>query len=270
MIKFVKVIATAAVITAAIITVSGCSRITVLRTKELKGVQDTLQMELTAALTAVAESLQNQLAETQKKLAEEQSKLLEEQKTIAEMLRLLRADQFMRFSEIDRKVSAIESNLAESHSRLSQLDRQTAEVSRRLGRALASEEEAANQRQLQLQQLFEIAMSDFNAGRYDLAISGFQDLVTQHPGSPLAIEAEFWTAESHFAKRDFETAEKQYFDFIRSHPNNPRICVTMFKLGLAYEKQEKNRSRDMVWNNLLERCPDGQEAQAVRAQKEKR
>jgi TolA-binding protein len=215
-------------------------------------------MELTA--------VQNQLIEEQNKLLAEQNKLLEEQKTIAEILRLLRADQVVRFNQIDRKVSAIESNLLESHSRISRLDQQTAEVHRRLERRLALEDEAANQLQLQIEKLFEIAMGDFNAGRYDIAIGGFQDLITQFSDSPFAVDAEYWIAESHFAKRDYAAAEKAYFDFIRNRPDAAKNCASLYKLGLAYERQEKIRSRDMVWGNLLDRCPDAQETQAVREQ----
>jgi tol-pal system protein YbgF len=257
MIKIIRTIAIGAIAVTAL-SVTGCSRITILRTTELKGVQDTLKMELVAA--------QNLLIEEQNKLLAEQNKLLEEQKTIAEILRLLRADQVVRFNQIDKKVSAIESNLLESHSRISRLDQQTAEVHRRLERRLAMEEEAANQLQLQIEKLFEIAMSDFNAGRYDIAIGGFQDLMTQYSDSPLAIDAEYWIAESHFAKKDYEAAEKAYFDFIRNHPDAEKNCVSLYKLGLAYERQTKTRSRDMVWGNLLDRCPEADEAQLVKEQ----
>ncbi|MDR3013276.1 MAG: tetratricopeptide repeat protein [Chitinispirillales bacterium] len=237
---------------------TGCSRITVLRTQELHAVRDTLRADQTAAL-AEMETMES-------RLAAEQAKLLEYQALVAETLRLLRADQLIRFNDIDRKISAIENNLAESHARLTRLDRQTAEVSRRIEQTLAREDEAANQRSLQIEQLFEIAMSDFNAGRYDLAINGFQDLSRQFPESPFAPDAEFWAAESFFAKNDFESAEQLFFEFIRAYPDSPKTCAAFFKLGLAYERQRKIRSRDMVWNNLLTRCPNAVEAQAVRAQ----
>jgi len=224
---------------------------------EMHAVRDTLRESLTAA--------QAKFIEEQSKLLAEQSRMLEEQKTASEMLRLMRADMLVRFNEVDRKVSAIESNLSESQSRISRLDQKTSEFSRRLEQKLASDDEAANQRKVQIEKLFEIAMSDFNAGRYDLAISGFVDFSRQFPETPQAPEAEYWAAEARFAKKEYEVAEKEYMQFIRKYPDGARSCAVFYKLGLVYEQQEKKKSAEMVWNNLLQRCPDSQEAQAVKA-----
>ncbi|MDR2728332.1 MAG: outer membrane protein assembly factor BamD [Chitinispirillales bacterium] len=250
----IKKIGAIAICCAAAVVLSGCSHITVLRTQELKEVQDRV------------DTLHSKLSVLQTKLLEEQIKLQEEQKTNSEMLRLMRADQQMRFNDIDRKVSAIENNIFESHSQLSTLKQTTTEVSRRLEQKLANDEEAAHIRKLQLEKLFEIAMGDFNAGRYDLAISGFRDLAAQFPESAEAPDAEYWIAESYYAKKDYESAEKAYFDFVKKYTDGPRYCVSLYKLGLAYGHQEKMKSRDMVWRNLLNRCADSPEAQAVKTQ----
>ncbi len=226
---------------------NGCSHMTVLRVQELKAVQsrvDSLHAELTTM----------------------QTKLLEEQKTNGEMLRLLRADQQVRFNEIDRKVSALESNLNENQSRLSKIVQNTSEVSKKLEQKLADEAEAANQKKLQIEKLFEIAMSDFNAGRYDMAINGFRDIVRQFPDSPQGPEAEYWTAECFYAKKEYESAERAYLDFIKKYPNGPRFCVSLYKLGLTYDYQSKVKSKDMVWRNLVDKCKDSQEAQVVKTQ----
>jgi len=208
---------------------------------------------------------QDEFSEAQDSLLTEQQKLMEALQTSIEMLRLLRADQQMRFGEIDRKVSAIETNVFESQSRLSRLDRQTAEVGRRLEQKLANDEDAANQRKLQLEKLFEIAMGDFNAGRYDLAVSGFRDFVKQFPETPQATDAEYWIAEAFYAKKEYDTAEKEYFGFVKKYPDGGKYCVSLYKLGLVYDVQGKTKSRDMVWKNLLDKCESSPEAQAVKS-----
>jgi TolA-binding protein len=259
MVRAVRTIAVCAAAAAAL-SAAGCSKITVMRTKEFVAARDTLRAELAAA--------QSRLIEEQNKLLAEQNKLMEEQKLSSEMLRLIRADQGARFSELDRRVAAIERNLYESQSRLSSLDQRTAEVNRRLERSMAAAQEAENLRLQQIASLFDLSMGDFNTGRYDIAISGFEDLIKQYPEAPQAADAEFWIAEAHFANKKYQTAEKLYFELVKKYPEGQRICVTLYKLGLAYEHQDKKKSRDMVWVNLLERCPDIQEAQAVKAQME--
>ncbi|MCL2690191.1 MAG: outer membrane protein assembly factor BamD [Chitinispirillia bacterium] len=252
----IKKIGAAVFCFAAVIALSGCSHITVLRTQELKEIQDRV------------DTLHSKNINLHTKLHEKQEKLDEQMKTTSEMLRIMRAEQQMHFTNLDRKISAVENNIFENQSQLSNLKQSTAEVSRRLEQQIANAEEAANLRKLQLEKLFEIAMGDFNAGRYDLAIGGFRDLATQFPESAEAPEAEYWIAESYFAKRDFETAEKAYFEFVKKHADGPRYCVALYKLGLTYGHQNKMRSREMVWRNLLNRCADSPEAQAVQAQLE--
>jgi tol-pal system protein YbgF len=225
-------------------------------------------------MNAVRDSLSAELAATQARLIEEQKKLLaemrtmfEEQKTASEMLRLMRADLLVRFNEIDRKASAIARSTEENTSRLSQMDRKTSEISRRQEQMASAAEDAANQRKVQMEQLFGIAMSDFNAGRYDLSVSGFTDFVKQFPEAPQTPDAEYWMAEARFAKKEYEAAEREYMQMIKKYPDGAKSCAVFYKLGLVYEHQEKKKSMDMVWNNLLQRCPDSEEAQAVKSRK---
>jgi len=255
----IKSIAVTAAVLLISISATNCSRIRYTTKFEMDTVRDTLRADVVSA--------QTKLIEEQKRLLAEQSVMLEEQKTASEMLRLMRADLLVRFNEIDRKVSAIERNLSESQSRISSLDKKTSELSSSLKQKLASDEDAANQRKVQVEKLFEIAMSDFNAGRYDLAVSGFTDFVRQFPDASQTPDAEYWIAEARFAKKDYETAEKEYMQFIKKYPDGAKSCAVFYKLGLVYEQQEKKKSMDMVWNNLLQRCPDTQEAQAVKSRK---
>jgi len=226
---------------------------------EMDAIRDTLREDLTA--------IQAKLIEEQKRLLAEQSNLLKEQKEASEMLRLMRAELMMRFGEIDRKASAIAKNTDEITARQTQIDRKATEISRRQEQMASAAEDAANQRKVQIEKLFEIAMGDFNAGRYDLAVSGFTDFAKQFPDIPQTQEAEYWIAEARFAKKEYDAAEKEYMQFIKKYPNGTKSCAVFYKLGLVYEQQEKKKSMDMVWNNLLQRCPDSQEAQAVKSRK---
>ncbi len=232
------------VVFAAVVVFQGCSHITLLRTEELREVQSRV------------DSLHNNMSQTQREL-------MQEQKANSEMLRLMRADQQIRFNQIERQVSAIENNISENLLRLAQIDQKTSEFSRRLEEKLSADSLETVSRRREIEHLFKLARSDFDAGRYDLAISGFEDIIGQFPETEEAIKSKYWIAESHYAKRDFETAEQVYLDFIRSHADRPEICVAFYKLGLSYEHQNKMKSREMVWRRMLKHCPDSQEAKIV-------
>jgi tol-pal system protein YbgF len=225
---------------------SGCTNLTMLRTKELRAVKSSVD-----SLNTVLSTMQ--------------SKLLDEQKTHSEMLRLLRADQQVRFNEIDRKVSAIEGNLSENQYRLSKIDEKTAEFQKKFDAKLMADSMAGSAQIAEIEKLFQIAMSDFNAGRYDIAQSGFRDLVSQFPESKIAQDAEYWMAECSYARKAYAEAEGIYLGYIKKYPQGSKMCVSLYKLGLVYDKQNKTKSKTMLWNKLIEQCPDSEEAKVAKS-----
>ena len=234
-------------VAAVLLTGTGCSNMTMLRTRELRAVQSHV------------DSLRTEMVTLQKKM-------YEEQKDLTEVIRLIRADQQMKFGDLDRKVSQISSNLNENQFRLSKIDEQTSEFQKKLAAKLAADSAADNARSAEADKLFQMAMSDFNAGRYDIAANGFGDLAAQFSELPIAAEAEYWVAECHYAKRNYSDAEQEYIAYVKKYPQGSRLCVALYKLGLTYDKQNKAKSKKMVWKKALEQCPDSPEIQVIQAQ----
>lgn len=226
---------------------TGCSNLTMLRTQELRAVQTKVD-SLNYAMTSL------------------QKKVLEEQKAQGEMLRLLRADQQIRFNELDRKVSVIDGALSENQMKLSKIDEKTAQVEKKIEAKLSADSENVSNKNAEAEKLFQIAMSDFNAGRFDIAISSFNDLILKCPGSPIAQDCEYWISECQYAKRNFPEAEKGYLSYVKKYPQGSKMCVSLYKLGLVYEKQNKDKFKNMVWKKVIEQCPDSQEAKVIQAQ----
>lgn len=225
---------------------TGCSNLTMLRTKELRAVK------------AEVDSLRRELVSLQKTM-------YEEQKAQTELLRLLRADQQSRLSDIERKLAEISLNVAETQSHLSTITQKTVEVNKKLEAKLAADSINNTSRKTEAEKLFQIAMSDFTAGRYDIASKGFKDIASRFPDSPLASEAEYWIAECSYAKKDYNSAEEDYIIYIKKYPQGSKICVALYKLGLTYEKQNKIKSKNMVWKKALEQCPNSPEAQVIKS-----
>jgi tol-pal system protein YbgF len=224
---------------------SGCSSITVLRTKELKAQSDTLFHRI--------DSLNREIAA--------------KQATQDELLRLIRADLQLRFNELEKKIADLSSGLSESQYRLSRLDEKTADFQKQLQAKLAADSLAVASKNEEINKLFQIAMSDFNAGRFDIAISGFQDLITRFPEAEESQEAQYWIAECNYAKKLYEGAQQEYLSYIKQNPQGTKVCVALYKLGMAYEKIGKSRSRDLVWKKLVDQCPESEEAKLTRSRK---
>lgn len=231
----------------AIFCMIGCSNLTMLRTQELRDVQgrvDSLHAELSSV----------------------QGRIEASQKEQIEMLRLLRADQQVRFNELDRKLSVVEGNLTESQYKLSKIDEKTAEFKKQFEASRVADSAMAGAQSAEMEKLFEVAKSDFNAGRYDIAKGGFEDLIKQFPESNLIEIAEYWIGECFYAKREYGNAAKKYMEYIKKYPEGERMSVTLYKLGLTYERLNKVKSKNMVWKKLLDQYPESQEAKMVKVQ----
>jgi len=227
-----------------LMSLQGCSYVTVLRTRELAAVQDTLKI---------------QIAALDKKISNQQ----QEQN---ELLRLIRADQAVRFSELERKYAQLSNNLSENQYRLSKIYENTSDVQKQLEEKLATDSATAQTRGLEIEKLFQIASEDFNAGRFDIACGGFEDIFSRFPDTPQGQESQFWIGECFYAEKNYEDAESAFLLYVHNYPSGGKACTALYKLGLCYEKLHKKNSQELVWKKLLETCPDSDEAKIVTSQ----
>jgi TolA-binding protein len=222
-----------------------CSSITMVRIKELKQIQarvDSLQANLMAR----------------------QEEMLKEQKGQNELLRLIRADQQVRFDEMGQKISSLEGSLTESKYRLTQIDKKTQEIQEQWKAKAVSESTSVGQKNSQIDKLYQIAYSDFTSGRFDLAFNGFADFIKRFPESPYIDEATFFSAECMYGKKDLDKAETGFANYIRTFREGKKICSALYKLGLVFEHKKMLEKRKMVWQKLLTTCANSDEAAMVK------
>lgn len=225
---------------------SSCTNITLLRTQELREVQSHID-SLKAEMAALQESIIN------------------EQKQQSEMLRLIRADQQIRFAEFERRLAALAGNISESQDRLSKIDRKTLEIKKRWEERAREDSLSNAAEEAEIENLYEIALNDFTAGRYEISMSGFQDLINKFPESHQAQEAHYWLPECYYVQGKYEDASEGYKNYIKNYTNGSKVCVALYKLGLIYEKKKKRKACKMVWTKLINQCPDSEEAEAAKA-----
>jgi len=199
------------------------------------------------------------------KLDVAQERMYKEQKKQGELLRVIRADMQVRFGELSQRVDAIEGGVHESQERLTDIDRKTAEIRERWQEQARVDSVQAAMDRAEEENLFQIAYRDFSAGRHELALAGFRDLMERYPESSFAEKAQYWVAESHYAQKQYDSAEVEYTGYIKAYPQGEKICPAFYKLGLVYDRQGKAKHKKLVWDKVLERCPQSEEARAVAA-----
>ncbi len=224
-----------------LVILQSCGSITVLRTRELNAVRDSLKIEIAALDKKISDQQQEQ----------------------NELLRQIRADQQVRFSDLDQKIIELGSNLSENQYRLSKIYENTSDVQKQLQAKLVADSTSAKTQSSEIDKLFQIANSDFNAGRFDIARSGFQDLATRFPETNQGQESQFWIGECFYAGKDYDKAEPALLLYVRNYPQGAKACTALYKLGLCYEKLDKKKSQELVWKKLVEKYPESDEAKLI-------
>ncbi len=226
----------------------GCSHITMLRVEELKQVQ------------AHVDTLAARLDQTQQQV-------LKSQKRQSELLRVVRADMQVRFGELSQRVSAVEGTIYERQERLTDIDRKTAEIRERWDEKARTDSMKQAMERAEQENLYQIASSDFSSGRFGLAMAGFRDFLTSYPESEWADPATYWVAECHYAQKDLDSAKIAYSAYLKQFPEGEKVCSALYKLGLVFDKTKRAKHRDAVWDKLLSRCPESEEARMVQGRK---
>jgi TolA-binding protein len=221
----------------------GCANITVLRVAELKAVEEHV------------DTLKAQVMEAQEKATKQQT----------ELLRVIRADMQVRFGELSQRIAAIEGGVNESQARLQDIDKKTGDLRLRLDEKARADSLKQALQKAEEENLFQIAYGDFSAGRYDLALGGFKDLIVRFPSSSQAEAAGYWSAECAYAQKDYDNAEVGYTAYLKNYQNGSKVCATLYKLGLVYDKKQKKQHQKLVWDKLQAQCPKSDEAQAAAA-----
>ncbi len=94
------------------------------------------------------------------------------------------------------------------------------------------------------EEYYEIASEHLRDGAYPLAIENYQELLDQHPFSPLAEDAEFKIAQAHFQNRSCPEAIAGFSDFQRRHPTSPYLPLVGYLIGVCHENQMQKPDRD--------------------------
>lgn len=122
---------------------------------------------------------------------------------------------------------------------------------------------------LDLENLFNQARDDYIRGKYDLALTGFKSVYEKDAGGTWKELAMFWLGETMLKQERPDKALEAYQRVVKEFPRGNKVCSAHFKSGLIYNSKKDNAKRDEEWAKLLSECPGSNEAQrAQEMQKE--
>lgn len=116
-----------------------------------------------------------------------------------------------------------------------------------------------------LQQTYQAALTDFNAGKYPLATSEFQDVIKYYPMDPFAGSAQFYLGEISYREHNYDDAVQSYNIVLEQFSGSSKAPAAQLHKGMALIALNKRESGVHELRSLIQRYPQTPEAAQARA-----
>lgn len=242
----------------------GCSNMTVLRTREIRAVGDSVK------------AVEQKVVEVQKSVDDLN---LKQGGTSSKM----RADLTLMLGELKDQISQLRSEIDETQYRLGQLSTKLEHLEQRkiviggdtsasvAGVGGAAAAAGANPKVgnpaavkvvegLDLDHIFNQAREDYVRGKYDLSYSEFKTVYEKDQGGSYKELALYWMGECLYKGGKPDKAFELYARTISEFPKGTKVCSARFKMGLMQNDLNEKEKRDEIWSQLLKTCPGTNEA----------
>jgi TolA-binding protein len=123
-------------------------------------------------------------------------------------------------------------------------------------------------------EMYQAANRDFSTGRYELAISGFREVVRRFPDSPLAESAQYSIGESYLSlahgpaasaradrpTRELELAVQEFRKVIVNYPRGAKVPAALYKEAIALTELKQVALAQVRLQYILDHFPQSEEA----------
>lgn len=229
--------------------------------------QQMLQQSLVAladTLKTVTTRLDEQAGTTRKALAD-QRLLIEGMTDTVRNLREKSDDTNVRLSSITQELESIRQTIA-SQPQPSPINLPAGDPSAEPGAgtagtgAPAPTTPATPPPNVSPQKTYDQAYSDYAAGQYDLAISGFQTFLKFFPRHMLADDAQLNIGDSLYNAGKSREAVPEYQRVISDYPKTNSVPAAYYKLGLTYMALKQQDLARKSFETILQTYPTAAEA----------
>ena len=98
------------------------------------------------------------------------------------------------------------------------------------------------------------ARSEYEARRYESAISGFTEILTVAPNNDLADNAQYWIGECYYSMGQFDKA-LEAFHKVFNFPESNKLSDAHVKIGLTYLKMDNINSATQELRSVVKSYP---------------
>jgi tol-pal system protein YbgF len=177
-------------------------------------------------------------------------------------------DLVTKMSELSANLQSLNSQLETSQERMTMLSQKMddlqADIARRRNVLSGQVTGTSTPSASTPSDVHRLAYNDYQAGKFDLAIVGFRNFMSQFPKSELAPQVQYYIGECEYARKDYADAAKEYDRTVHMFPRSDYAPKALFKRGVAL--QQLNRGEDAVkaFRRLIKDYPQHELARSAR------
>jgi len=106
------------------------------------------------------------------------------------------------------------------------------------------------------QRMYDTSYDDFSAGRYDLAIRGFENFIQTFPRGQPAANAQFNIGAAYYNLSKWAEARDAFLKVTTNYPNEADVnAQAFFKLGQTYERLNQLDAAKKAYETVVQKYP---------------
>jgi tol-pal system protein YbgF len=109
-------------------------------------------------------------------------------------------------------------------------------------------------------QLYQLALDQYQRGSFATARAGFEDLLKRYPTADVAADAQYYDAESFAAEKNTAAADSTYAELVTRYPQSPRAASALYKRARLKQSAGRTSEARALYQELRKKYPRSDEA----------
>ncbi len=174
-------------------------------------------------------------------------------------MRKMQADLSSKMTELSGNLESLNSQLESSQQRMTslsqKLDDLQADLQRRFNVLGGQVTGTSGQGTSSPGDMYKVAYNDYQAGKYDLALIGFRNLLSQYPHAEISAQVQFNIGECEFARRNYADSVREFERVLQSYPKSDIAPKALYKKGIALQQMGKKAEAKEAFRRLIKEYP---------------
>jgi tol-pal system protein YbgF len=183
-------------------------------------------------------------------------------------MRKNQADLTTKMTDLSANLESLNSQLESSQERMSslsqKLDDLQADLQRRFNVLSGEVTGTSGQGPSSPGDLYKVAYNDYQAGKYDLALVGFRNLLSQYPHAELAAQSQYNLGECESARKNYVDAAREYDKVLQFYPKSEFAPKALYKKGIALQQSGRKADAKDAFRRLIKEYPRNELAKSAK------